>query len=210
MSDLIPASVLSGLPERYRRRALEIAQRVADIDALITPCRVEDIRDAVVRLRGQLRPQPDTDPAELAAEFKAACRDLPAWAISEAANDFLRGLVENHTGQYMPTCAEFAKRARHIVMPFLAERSLLRNEAERLAERAADDMRRAAIEADRRNPAVRKRVAEMIEAAQAGLPQQASIPHKGLSPDDQARLDSFKKQTPFVSRLAETRIVKGE
>lgn len=210
MSEVVQFDQFAKLPEQYRRRAREIAKRVADIDALFPACATDDIRDAVVRLRGQLRPQPDTAPTDLAAEFKAACRDLPAWAISEAATDFLAGRVDNHTGQYMPTCAEFAKRAREILVPFLSERAALKVEASKLIERATDDARRHAIAIERQNPAVKARVAALIDAARFGSPKPAALTHQGLSAEQQARLDAMKKQPIHPSKITETKIVKGK
>lgn len=209
-TDIIPFDRIARLPEQYQRRAHEIAKRVSEIDALFPPCAVDDIRDAVLRLRGQFRPQPDTDPNELAAEFKAACRDLPAWAISEAANDFLGGRVENHTGQFMPTCAEFAKRARQILTPFLAERAALRTEASKLVERAADDRRRHLIDMERQNPAVRERVQHLFEQAVAGIPKSRNPILPSGGGEAKARLDVYRRPRAEASKLAETRIVKGK
>lgn len=211
MRDLIATDAFDALPEAYRLRARQIAARVGAIDVLLTPCRTEAIRDALLRLRAQLRPQPDTDPAALVEEFKAACRDLPEWAVSEAANDFLAGRVDNHTGQFMPTCAEFAKRARSILLPFLAERSALRTEAEKLVERAEDDRRRHLIEIERQDPAVRRRVAEMMEAYSSGLPKgplKAARPM--LTAEKQARLDAMKKPREHVSKIEQTQIVRRD
>lgn len=210
MSDVVPSDRFSALPERYQRRAREIAARVGEIDNLIRPAGKEAVRDAVIRLRCQLRPQPDTAAQDMAAEFVTACTDLPEWAISEAANDFLAGRVDNHTGQYMPTCAEFAKRAREIIRPFLVERSSLRIEAEKLVERATDDARRHRIEMERRDPAVRARVAKLHMDAIAGAPKRQALTHTGLSEDRQKRLDALKvKREPQQSKLLETRILKS-
>lgn len=208
MSSLIPSDIFCRLPERYQRRAREIAVRVQEIDALMAPCSKDDVRDAAVRLRRQLRPQPDIDPANLADEFKAACRDLPAWALSEAANDFLAGRVENHTGQFMPTCAEFAKRARAIVTPFLSERLSLRTEASKLFERAEDDHRRHLIEMEKQDPSVKARVAHLTEKAFAGFPKKQALTHRGLDADAQARLDALRKPRSFQSKLEQTKIAR--
>jgi len=209
MSDLVPPDQFDRLPERYRQRARQIAERVREIDALIRPCEKTAIRDAVLRLRGQLRPQPDTDPKDLAAEFTDACRDLPEWALSEAANDFLGGRVDNHTGQFMPTCAELAKRARGIIRPLLAERWALRTEASKLVERAEDEARRIAIQIERADPAVKARVAELAAKAMAGHPKHLPGPRRILNTDKQARLDAMKKVRPDVSKIGETRIGKS-
>ena len=55
MGDLVPADIFERLPERYRRRAREISIRVSEIDALLRRCDTGALRDAAVRLRGQLR-----------------------------------------------------------------------------------------------------------------------------------------------------------
>lgn len=210
MHDLITTDAFDALPEQYRRRARQIAARVVEIDGLMKPCRQTAIRDAVLRLRTQLRPQPDTDPTNLADEYRAACRDLPEWALAEAANDFLSGRVENHSGQFMPTCAEFAKRARAIMLPFLAERSALRVEASKLVERAEDDHRRHLIEMERQDPAVRKRVAAMVEDLGLGLPKGPLKATRGLlTAEKQSRIDALKKPRDHVSKIEQTRIVKG-
>lgn len=209
MTELVSKDAFESLPERYRQRAREIARRVREIDAIIVPGSASDIRDAVVRLRGQLRPQPDIEVPDLASEFKAACRDLPAWAISEAANDFLAGRVENHSGQFMPTCAEFAKRARTVMVPFLAERASLRVEASKLVERAEDDRRRHLIAMEREDPAVRKRVAALTDAVMAGHPKgKVALTHSWLSDEKQKRLDALKKPREFESRITQTRLGK--
>lgn len=207
---LVGKGEFDGLPERYRERASQIAIRVSEIDALLSPCQPEDIRDALIRLRGQFLPQVETDPADMANEFRLACRDLPAWAVAEATNDFLAGLVDNHSGRYMPVCAEFAKRARSIITPFLSEKSALRLEASRLVDRARDDARRHAIEMERQNPAVRRRVAAMVQAANM-MPQKAiSLTHGALTAEKQAALDRFKKRPEFVSKITQTKIGKGQ
>lgn len=210
MGDVVSLDKFSRLPERYQRRARDIAHRVSEIDALCRQAASEDIGDALKRLRRHFRPQPDTEARDMAEGFRDACRDLPAWAISEAANDFLAGRVPNHTGQFMPTCAEFAIRARSILTPFLAERSSLRTEAEKLVERAEDDRRRHLIEMERQDPAVKARVAALVETATAGTTNRAVLTHRGLSDEAQARIDALKKPRQFVSKISETKIGKGE
>lgn len=211
MADLVPADIFERLPESYRLRAREIAARVADIDVLLRRCDTGALRDAAVRLRGQLRPQPDVEMAGFAREFKIACADLPEWAVSEATNDFLSGRVENHTGQFMPTCAEFARHARSIIAPFVGEKNGLRNEAERLFERAEDEARRAAIAVERADPAVRARVRNLIATANAGAPVPViGRAHLGISPETKAEMDKLRVRRPHVSKLPETRLVKGK
>lgn len=201
MSKVIPFDQSARLPEQYRRRASEIAVRVRTIDSMMAPASVEAVISAVVRMAGQFRAQPDEDQSEMAKEFKAACSDLPEWAISEATNDFLGGRVPNHTGQFMPTCAEFARRAREVIMPFLAERSSLRIEAEKLVERAADEARRNVIAIERSDPAVKARAQALIDQFTKGAPKRLSSPQHGIEPENQQRLDALKKQRPFVSKI---------
>ena len=211
MSDLVPEDIFDRLPERYRLRARQIKARIAEINPLLMPCEINAIRDAGARLHGQLRPQPDIDIGQYAAEFRQACSDLPEWAISEATNDYLAGRVENHTGQFMPTCAEFARHARSIVRPFAAERAGLRNEAERLFQRAEDDRRRELIAIERSDPSVRKRVAAMVRKATAGAAV-ISTDHRHAGTDDetQARLDAMKRQpAESKSKISQSRIAKG-
>jgi hypothetical protein len=210
MTELVPAYIFERLPERYRRRAREIAARVADIDNLLRRCDGELLNHAGKRLAGQLRHQPEIQPKDFAAEFRAACSDLPEWAISEATNDFLAGRVENHTGQFMPTCAEFARHARSIILPFIGEKYGLRNEAERLLQRAEDEARRHAIEIERMNPEVRKRVKAMVEAVTTGSAKATTAITHVIDDDTRKRLDEMKKPRPELpSKLTETRIVKG-
>lgn len=210
MTEIIPFDKYSRLPERYQQRAHQIAERVSEIDALCRPCEPKAIGDAVLRMFRQFREQPGADYAELGNEFRAACRDLPEWAVSEAANDFLAGRVENHTGQFMPTCAEFARRARDVMVPYLSERSALRTEASKLFERAADDARRAAIEIERSDPAVQARVAALYAKVTKGMPVPSKPLHSLMTPEKQAALDALKKPRQFASRIAETRIGKSE
>jgi hypothetical protein len=212
ISDLVPSDVFDRLPERYRQRAREISKRVSEIETTLTACDTADVRDAAGRLRGQLRPQPETDLAKFAGEFKLACSDLPAWAVSEATNDFLSGRVENHTGQFMPTCAEFARHAREIIRPFLAERASLRVEASRLFERAEDDRRRDMIAIERADPAVKDRIKELTRQVTSGTSVASkSHPHSGVDPEMQAKLDALKKRRPEPpSRITQTRIVSGK
>ncbi len=211
MHDLVPKDIFDRLPEQYRRRARQIAARVAEIDRLLEPGKPIAVRDAALRICGQLRPQPEIKVDEFAAEFRAACADLPEWVVSEAANDYLAGRVENHTGQFVPTCAEFARHARSIVRPFAAERAGLRNEAERLFQRAEDDRRRELIAIERADPSVRKRVAAMVRKATAG----ASVistdhRHGGTDDETQARLDALKRQPAEPkSKISQSRIAKG-
>lgn len=208
MADIAPADKFDRLPERYRQRARQIAERVREIEAICVPAPANAIGDALKRMRAHLRPQPDTEVKDMAAGFREACRDLPEWAVSEAANDFLGGRVPNHTGQYMPTCAEFAKRAREILVPFLSERAALKTEAGKLIERAEDEARRLAIEAERQDPSVRERVAAMLADATKGGTKRVSFQPEALSEEKQKRIDALKKPRQFESRLAETRIVK--
>lgn len=203
--ELVSHDKLKLLPERYRIRAEQIRIRVESINGLLSPCRSGQIGEAVIRLRRQFRAQPDTEAGSLASEYLAACRDLPEWAVSETANDFLAGRVESHTGQFMPTCAEFAKRARHIMTPFLAELSSLRIEASKLVERAMDDERRHHIDMERQSPAVRRRVAALAEAFTAGSAKSQALPHLGLNEQEQARIDAFKKERPVVSKIGHTK-----
>lgn len=209
MADVVPTDRFARLPERYQRRAREIARRVSEIDALCRYAAPDEIGAELKRLRGQFRPQPDVDNRDMAASFLEACRDLPAWVISEAANDFLCGRVDNHTGQFMPTSAEFAKRARAILIPFLSERVCLRQEADKIVERAADEARRLRIEAERRSPEVRNRVEQLKEMAARGAAKMVSFQHKGISEDAASRLDALRRPRQFVSKLEETPIVKS-
>lgn len=209
MHDLIEQDQFDRLPERYRQRARDIAFRVGEIDRLLQHCQSPAIMDAAIRLRGQLRPQPGIEIADFADEFRQACADLPEWAISEATNDYLGGRVENHTGQFMPTCAEFAKHARSIVAPFLGERASLRREAEKLFERAEDERRRAEIAVERAKPGHREWVRNLARSITAGAPQIASKPHTADA-EMQARIDALKvKREPPPSKLDQTSIVRG-
>ncbi|KRB26309.1 hypothetical protein [Mesorhizobium sp. Root172] len=209
MHDLVAKDDFDKLPEKYRDRARAIKARVAEIDGLMKSCQPPDVRAAVVRMAGQFRDQPDIDHADMAGEFLAACRDLPAWAIAEAASDFLAGRVDNHSGQFMPTCAEFAKRARAVMMPILSERAALRTEASKLIERATDDHKRHLIEIERQDQAVRKRVAALAEAVTAGAAKRQGLPHLGLNEAEQKRIDALKRPRQEVSKLEQTKIVKG-
>ncbi|TPM39599.1 hypothetical protein [Mesorhizobium sp. B2-3-4] len=209
MAELVPQDQFDKLPERYRRRAREIARRVSEIDALTKSCEPGDIGAVVLRMFRQFRDQPGIVHAEMAEAFREACCDLPGWSISEACNDFLAGRVENHTGQFMPTCAEFARRARAIMTPFLSERAALRTEASKLIERATDDHKRHLIEMERQDPAVRKRVAALAEAVTAGAARRQGLPHLGLNEAEQQRIDALKRPRQDVSKLEQTKIVKG-
>lgn len=209
MHDLVAKHDFDKLSERYRDRARAIRARVAEIDGLMVPCQPQDVRAAVVRMAGQFRDQPDIDHADMAGEFLAASRDLPAWAVSEAASDFLAGRVDNHTGQFMPTCAEFAKRARAIMMPLLAERAALRAEGSKLVERATDDHRRHLVEMERQDPVVRSRVAALAEAVTTGAAKRQGLPHLGLNEGEQKRIDALKRPRQEISKLEQTKIVKG-
>lgn len=209
MAEIVPAEPISRLPESFQRRARQIAERVVEIDALLVPASPEQIGDELKRMRRQLRPQPDTETGEMASGFRDACRDLPAWAISEAANDYLAGRVENHTGQFMPACAEFAKRARSILTPFLSERHSLRTEAEKLVERATDEARRHKIAMERQDPRRAARIAALMAGAFPSGDGRIRLTHQGLSPDRQAEIDKYKTARPeFVSKLPETPIVQ--
>lgn len=208
MGEVLDLDPFKRLPERYRNRAREISLRVSEIDAMLKPCEPGKIGEAMVRMFRQFREQPGTDHADMASEYRAACRDLPEWAISESANDFLGGRVENHTGRFMPTCAEFAKRARSIITPFLAERSALRIEASKLIERAEDDRRRHLIDLERQDPNVRRRVSELVSQFSAGTTKPMRLTHSGIDPEKQNRLDALKKQRPFASKIAQTKIGK--
>jgi len=209
VSELVPSDQFARLPERYQRRAREIAHRVGEIDAVMAPSSVETVIDAVVRLAKQFRPQQDEDQAEIAKGFRQACRDLPEWAVSEAVNDFIEGRVDNHTGQFMPTCAEFAKRARTILMPFLAERSALRVEASKLVERAEDEALRHRIAMERQDPSVRQRVAALMADCHIGEPK--SLPKRGvLTAERQARLDAMKPVRQEISKIGHQPRAAGE
>lgn len=207
MSDLIAQDQFDRLPERYRQRARQIAARVREIDQLLSPCPPEAIRDTAIRLVGQFRPQPGVDLSAFGHEFRGVCVDLPEWAIHEAANDFIAGRVANHTGQYVPTCAEFGKQARAIIAPFRAERYALRIEASKLFERAADEKRRAMIAIEHSDPTVKARVRAIVAQARAGAPVALGRLHGAVTLEAQATLDAMKK-TPVEhkSKIHETRL----
>lgn len=209
MHDLTPPDRLSRLPERYQRRAREIAERVEQISRLCKPASAAEIGAELKRLRSQFRPQPDIETRDMAEGFLQACRDLPAWAISEATNDFIAGLVDNHSGIFMPMSAEFAKRARAILMPFLSERAALRTEASKLVERAEDDARRHVIAMERQDPKVRDRVAALVERATAGMPVIGAQPVRQHDRQTRPKLDAYRKPRVFESKLSQTRIGRG-
>lgn len=206
MGDVVQLDRFSKLPERYQRRAREIASRVSEIEALFSPASSEAIGAELKRMRRQFRPQPDTEPADMAKGFLEACRDLPEWALSEAANDFLGGRVDNHTGQFMPTCAEFAKRARAVLIPFLSERSALRTEAERLVERAADEARRDRLAIERADPAVKARVAALTEKITKGAAKKQALTHRAIDQASQTKMDALRRPVPFKSKIDQTKI----
>jgi hypothetical protein len=210
MHDLVSKDQFDRLPERYRQRARDIACRVGEIDRLIEHCKPAAIRDAAIRLRGQLRPQPGIEIGDFAEEFRQACGDLPEWAVSEATNDFLAGRVENHTGQFMPTCAEFAKHARSIVAPFYGERVGLRREAQMLFQRAEDERRRDEIAVERAKPGHREWVRNLAKSVTAGSPAITSRAHSAADPEMQAQIDALKpKREAPASKLSQTRIVQS-
>lgn len=208
-TDLISLDEYSHLPERYRLRALEIKHRVETINAMLVPCQPEAVKSAVKRLGGQFQPQPDTDGKSVVSEYLIACRDLPEWAVSEATNDYLGGRVDNHSGRYMPTCAEFAKRARHILVPFLSERSILKGEASKLVERAVDDYNRHLIDMERQDPAVCRRVAELAASIDIAAPKRRGLPHIGLDPETQKRIDALKRPRQFESKIGHSKPGEG-
>jgi len=210
MFDLIAKDQFDRLPERYRERARQIALRVQEIDRLLAPGSPETIRDTALRLIGQFRPQPGVDVAAFGREFRGVCADLPEWAVCEAANDFIAGRVANHTGQFVPTCAEFGKQARAIIAPFHAERYALRIEASRLFDRAADEKRRAMIAIERADPAVKARVRAIVAEARAGAPARVGFLHGSLDPQVQATLDAMKKTPQHPSKISKTRIGKDD
>lgn len=207
MADLISQDIFDRLPEQFQRRARAISARVSELRRLLAPCDIAAIADAAVRLQGQLRWQPETDHDAFGAEFKSACADLPEWAVSEAANDFLAGRVENHTGQFMPTCAEFARHARSIIAPFRAEMSILRREAEHLFCRAEDEKRRARVAIERADPAVKERVKRMVAEARSGAPVIMARSHTQLTAKEQEVLDAMKKQPVYPSKIEQSRFV---
>lgn len=211
MTDLIEQDKFDRLPEKYRRRARAIGDRLKEIKGVLLPCDTSAIRESAIRLRGQLLPQPEMEMESFADEFRLACSDLPEWAIFEATNDFLGGKVSNHHGRYMPTCAEFAIHARSIVYPFAAEGRSLQNEAARLVQRAEDEARRDFIAIQRMDPAVRARVKEMVSNAVAGAPEpRRDQRHLGVSPEAHAEMDKLRQRRAHISKLTETRIVKGK
>jgi hypothetical protein len=210
MADLVPNDIFDRLPERYQRRARDIATRVSELKLLLKRCDISAIVDAATRLQGQLRWQPETDHEAFGAEFRVACQDLPEWAVSEATNDFLAGRVTNHTGQFMPTCAEFARHARSVIHPFLTEMSILRREAEQLFERAEDERRRDQIAIERARPGHREWVRNLAKSITAGAPAISAHTHGAIDPAAQARLDAMKAQRHEPpSKLAQTNIVRG-
>lgn len=210
MTDLIPSDKFSSLPEKFQRRAREIDVRVTEINGALSPASNDAIASAVARMAAQFRPQQDEDPVVMGKEYRSACADLPEWAISEAANDYLWGRVEDHNGRFMPVCAEFAKRVRDIIRPFLSERHALRVEAEKLVERAADDARRHRIEMERADPSVRQRVAALKAAAFGDDRQAITYQHMGLDAEAQAKIDALKKPREFISKINETRLARPE
>jgi len=211
MTDLIEQDKFDRLPEKYRRRAREIDARLKEIKGVISPCDTSAIREAAIRLRRQLLPQPEMEMESFADEFRLACSDLPEWAIFEATNDYLAGRVANHLGRYMPTCAEFAIHARSIVYPFMVEGRSLQNEALKLVQRAEDEARRDFIAIQRMDPAGRSRVKEMVCNAIAGAPEpRHELPHLGVSPEARAEMDKLRQRRTHISKLPDTRLVKGK
>jgi hypothetical protein len=210
MSELVPNDIFDRLPERYQRRARDIATRVSELKLLMKRCDIGAIVDAATRLQGQLRWQPETDHEAFGTEFRVACEDLPEWAVSEATNDFLSGRVANHTGQYMPTCAEFARHARSVVLPFITEMSILRREAEQLFDRAEDERRRDQIAIERARPGHRDWVRNLAKSVTAGAPAITSRTHGQVDPETQARLDALKvnREEP-ASKLPQSSIVRS-
>lgn len=95
------------------------------------------------------------------------------------------------------------------MMPFLSERAALRTEASKLIERATDDHKRHLVEMERQDPGVRSRVAALAEAVTAGALKRQALPHLGLNVAEQKRIDALKRPRQEISKLEQTKIVKG-
>ncbi len=196
-------SKFDGLPEKYQARARDISKRVFEIDDLLKAGTKQAIKDAVLDISNQLRPQPETEAKDLVEGYLRACDGFPDWAISEAVNDYLSGQVENHTGQFIPTCAEFAKRVRLIVQPFQIERHGLEYEARRLIDRAKDEARRNQIERERRSPERQKRVESIMDKARKAIPKKTTpkTDWGTATPEQLAELEELKAKRKYRSVL---------
>ena len=214
MRELITQDQFDLLPERHRPRARHMAARAAEIQRVLSPCGLEAIRSAGARLHGQLRPQPDINIEEFAYEFKLACSDLPEWAITAATDDFLAGRVPNHTGQFMPTCAEFARHARFIISEFVSELGGLKFQMKKLLTLAEEEDRRARFELERvrerSRPGHKEWIRGLVKQVTASAPKPIERPRFSSDPEMRARLDALKPKRPEPeSKLSQTSIVRG-
>ena len=57
-------------------------------------------------------PDPQGDTKTKTAAFISVCQGEPAWAIVATVKKYLHGLVENHSGKYLPNAAEFGIELR--------------------------------------------------------------------------------------------------
>ena len=202
MSDLILSPEIQALPKFYQDRAKEIARRYAEINRTLMPCTVSEIGDAMIRMKAQFLPQVDAGGKMVSDAYKLGCKDLPGWAISEAANDFLSGLVENHEGKFLPTSAEFCKRVRSIIMPLKREQDSLQREAMNMVRRWEDEKRLAEIERSRRDPEVQKRVQELMDQSRQTVSRQSKrIAPKQITDEHRNSIQQFKKPRKIISKL---------
>lgn len=196
MTEIAPSSI-SCLPEKYQVIAERLMTKAKSIEGRLQPASPDVIVQVSVKMAKRLRKQPEFSGEEVLAAYREALEGLPAWAIEEASKMFLSGAVQNHTGQYMPTCAEFAKVVREIVRPLELEWRSIRTRVNHLKTECQEEQRRIEVEAFRNNPEARARILLLIEDATKGLPTLTGPSAQHSMTDERRRaLDAYRKPEP--------------
>lgn len=196
-------SQFSGLPEKYQHIASDLLEQISITEEKLLPAGREVAKAACILMGKHFRPQADADAGIVMEGYITALAELPEWAIAEAINCFISGLVENHSGQFMPTSAEFAKVARAQFMPVWTHWRSLRSEVNRLEQDCRDEQRRIDVEAFRNDPDARNRILLLIEDATKGLPSHTSPSAQHSMTDEQrSALDPYRAPVrPHQSKI---------
>lgn len=187
----IATNQFASLPEKYQEKARYLLSEISMAEKFITPSSQKDADNACIELSKHFRPQPDSEPTEVRDGYRAALASLPAWSISDAVQCFIRGDVDNHTGQFMPTCAEFAKVAKLLRSPRMANWLSLKSQINRLKTDCEEERRRDEIEKFRNDPEALDRVKKLVEQITKGSPKKISGKQHGDGKGAEA-LDQYR------------------
>lgn len=103
--------------EALNQKVGQIAIAITELEKYLAVAEYDSITGIAIYMTNRFVPQPHITPTEFLLGYQEALKGIPATALADAANHFVRGLVPTHQGRFVPIGAELAQLARSLALP---------------------------------------------------------------------------------------------